>query len=222
MRLPRVSAKLETHGPATASGPIVDQSERAASRRYSRTARRCTVMRAMSRFLIATLLLILGCARDSTAPAGQYVATANGPVEFEFPAGWRENEKEHPFDLQWVSQDQRMNTGVFLFAKEDLAEDFVPSALFERQVDDLGSKRKNFEALEPKRVVNVGNKTLTTAVFSGEKDSSRDFYRFTLIEFADNPEWLPFVLQVSIPSYWEKNKPVLEGITASARVRSSR
>lgn len=193
----------------------------AAFRSYSRVVRHCTVVHAMLFFLIPTLLFTLGCARDSTAPAGQYVATANGPVEFQFPAGWHENEEEHPFDLQWLSNDQRTNTGVFLFAKEDLAEDFAPSTLFERQIDDLRSKRKNFDALEPKRVVKVGNKTLTTAVFSGEKDSSRAFYRFTLIEFADNPEWLPFVLQVSIPSYWEKTKPVLEGITASARIRSN-
>ena len=114
-----------------------------------------------------------------------------------------------------------MNTGVFLFTKEDLAEDVVPRELLERQVQDLGSKRKNFKVVEEEQVVQLEGKTLTTIVYSGEKGSSRDYYRFTLIEFAGNPALIPIVLQVSIPSDWDKNEPVLEAITASARIESA-
>jgi hypothetical protein len=174
-----------------------------------------------SRILGALLVLsAAGCGRaPADKPSGeQYFAAANGPVEFAFPPGWYKNPKEHPFDLQLFSKQDRMNTGVFLFAKEDLAEDLAPGELFERQIQDLGSKRKNFKVVEAERVVALQGKKLTSVVYSGEKGSSRDYYRFTLIEFAEAPGLIPVVLQVSIPSYWDENKPVLEAITASARV----
>jgi hypothetical protein len=170
-------------------------------------------------------LLILSAAGCGRAPADgssgtQYYAAANGPVEFAFPAGWYKNPKEHPFDLQLFSRQDRMNTGVFLFAKEDLAEDLSPRELFDRQIQDLGSKRKNFKVVEAERVVALAGKRLTSVVYSGEKGSSRDYYRFTLVEFAEAPGLIPVVLQVSTPSYWKENKPVLEAIAASARVTS--
>jgi hypothetical protein len=113
-----------------------------------------------------------------------------------------------------------MNTGVFLFAKGDLAEDYTAEEIFELQIADLRSKRKNFKVLEEERTVQLEKKTLTTIVFSAEKGSSRYYYKFTLVEFTENPEMILVVLQVSIPSYWEKNKPILEEITKSARIRS--
>jgi hypothetical protein len=177
----------------------------------------------INRFLVALLILsVAGCEREPANESNsQYFTVANGPVEFTFPAGWYENKQEHPFDLQCFSRHQRMNTGVFLFAKEDLGEDVVARDLLERQVQDLASKRRNFKMVEEEQVVQLEGKTLTTVVYSGEKGSSRDYYRFTLIEFAENPARIPIVLQVSIPSYWGENKPVLEAITASARIRSA-
>lgn len=176
-----------------------------------------------SRFLVAVAILSLaGCAQESAEePAGQFFTTANGPVEFEFPGDWHENEKVHPFDLQCLSRHERMNTGVFLFAKQDLAADLAPRELLERQVEDMRSKREGFEVVEEERVIQQQGKTITTVVYSGEKGSLRDYYKFSLIEFAEHPDLLPIVLQVSIPSYWDENKPVLEAIIASARVVSS-
>ncbi len=177
----------------------------------------------MVRRLLGVLLLVLaaGCERARTAEPGyQHFAVANGPVEFTFPAGWYKNPKEHPFDLQCFSKHERMNTGVFLFAKEDLAQDVAPRELLELQIQDLASKRKNFEVVEEEQVIQLEGKRLTTVVFAGEKGSSRDYYRFTLVEFTGTPALIPVVLQVSIPSYWHDNKPILEAITASARTTS--
>ena len=91
--------------------------------------------------------------------------------------------------------------------------------LLERQIQDLRSKRGNFTVVEKERVVQLEGKRLTTVVYAGDKDSSRYYYRFTLIEFAENPGLIPVVLQISIPSDWRENKPVLEAITASARIK---
>lgn len=171
---------------------------------------------------LAVLLMfaVTGCSgTPGEGAASPYFATANGPVEFAFPDGWYANPKEHPFDLQWFAKHERMNTGVFLFAKEDLAEDVAPRAYLDRQIEDLRSKRKNFVVVEAEQVVQQAGKKLTSVVYAAEKGASRDYYRFTLIEFAAHPELIPVVLQVSVPSYWHENKPVLEAITASARVR---
>ncbi len=175
----------------------------------------------MNRILVAVAMLaLMACTQDSSEEsAPQYFATANGPVEFEFPSGWYKNEERHPFDLQCFSEYERMNTGVFLFAAEDLAEDLSPREVLQRQIDDMSSKRENFRILEEEQVIQREGQTLTTVVFSGEKDSSRSFYKFTLIEFTESPELIPVLLQVSTPSYWNEHKPVLEGIAASGRVR---
>lgn len=175
-------------------------------------------------WLIVALLVFstAGCGREATSGSDQQrFAVANGLVEFTFPAGWYENEEQHPFDLQCFSKDQRMNTGVFLYAKEDQAQDISPRDLLEQHIQDLRSKRKNFKMLEEERVVQLPGKTLTTVVYSGEKDSSKSYYRFTLIEFAENSAPIPIVLQVSVPSTWNENRPDLEAITASAHIQST-
>ena len=178
----------------------------------------------MKRLLVAlTIILLAGCVPEvAENPAGQYFATINGPVEFYFPAGWHENKSKHPFDLQCFSKHERMMTGVFLFAKEDLAEDLHPRDLLELQINDLKSKRNNFIVKEEVQVVQQSGKMMTSVVYSGEKGSSRYYYRFTLVEFVENPRMIPVVLQVAIPSYWDKHKPILEQITQSARIRSDK
>ena len=113
-------------------------------------------------------------------------------------------------------------TGVFLFAKEDLAEDLHPRDHLELQINDIKSKRKNFKIKEEKQVVQQSGKVVISIVYSGEKGSSRYYYRFTLVEFVENPRMIPVVLQVAIPSYWDKHKPILEQITQSARIRSDK
>ncbi len=177
----------------------------------------------MSGWILGALVLAAsGCARPpaDASSVQQHVAVANGSVELSFPAGWYKNPRKHPFDLQLFSKNDRMNTGVFLFAKEDLAEDLAPRELLARQIQDLRSKRRNFHPVELEQVASLKGKTLTSVVYSGDKDASRDYYRFTLIEFAENPALVAVAIQVSLPEYWRANKPVLEAITASARVTS--
>ncbi len=173
--------------------------------------------------VLVTVLLLAGCGQEaSKSTTEQYFVTSNGPVEFLFPEGWHKNQEENPYDLQCFSKHERMNTGVFLFVQEDLAENLKPRDLLQLQIDDLKSKRKNFKIKEEEQIVQVVGKKLTSIVFSGEKGSSRYYYRFALVEFDENPEILAVVLQVAIPSYWTKHKPILEEITKSARVRSEK
>ena len=153
-------------------------------------------------------------------PQGQYFVTANGPVEFFVPAGWFQNPGKHPYDLQVLSEDQQMNTGVFLFKMQDLAETTTPQDLLRIQIEDLESKRENFKVVEERKVEQLDDKTLTSVVYSGEKNDLSYIYRFVLIEFEDHPDLVPVVLQVAIPSNWPLDKFIQEAITASARVQS--
>ena len=170
--------------------------------------------------VVVAILAFAGCnIEKENGPDHRYFASADGLVEFQFPRGWHENEKDNPYDLQFHSRFERMTTAVFVYKKEDLATDSTPQGLLQSQIEDLRLKRENFVVLEQQMVVNHDEKTLTTVVYSGDKSASNYFYKFTLIEFSENPEILVVVLQVSIPSYWAKHKPILEEIVKSARIR---
>lgn len=170
-------------------------------------------------FLAVAVLSLLGCAQGSAeSDTVQFLMAKNGPVEVQLPRGWKAGQDDNPFDLQCFSKDESMMTAVFLFLQLDLAEDLEPEDLLDLQIEDLASKRTNFKLLEERQTVSLENKTLTSAVYSGEKGPSRYHYRFTLIEFADHPEYIPVVIQTGIPSDWAEQKPILEGLTRSARV----
>ena len=200
--------KIESQLPDTAMNTVAGQ-----------TMKRSGIMKRL--IVVVAILTMTGCwPRSSGDDKSQYFATADGTVELGFPAGWHKARGDNPYDLQCFSADEGMTTGVFQFAKTDLAEGAMSHKLLEQQVNDLRSKRENFKILEDEQVVRLEDKTLTTVVYSGEKDSSRYYYRFTLVEFTEKPEILLVVLQVSIPSSWVKDKPIHEEITKSARIRS--
>ena len=191
----------------------------------------------MKKFVLAVViasLTVVGCtapepqnSSETSLVEGQKesknptVTLADGLIELQFPVGWYENKSEHPYDLQYFSKNQSMTTGVFLYKSEDLAADSTPQSTLAWHIDDLKSRRKNFTLLEPEQTESLGDKTITTAVYSGDKDVSRYYYKLTLVEWAESPEQFLVVLQVAIPSQWSKNKPILEEITRSALVSSA-
>jgi hypothetical protein len=148
--------------------------------------------------------------------------TDNGLVVFSFPEGWYQNQKKNPYDLQCFSKHQKMTTGVFLYRREDLAEEINPHDVLLMQIGDLKSKRKNFKVIESEKTSHVAGKTLAYIVYSAEKGLSRYIYRFTLVEFEQKPEIYSVVLQVALPSNWENHKPILEKITESVHVRGEK
>lgn len=149
---------------------------------------------------------------------GSYARTKNGPAEFYFPTGWRPNQAENPYDLQYASSDESLNTGVFLFKKEEFAQPVDTRKVFELQIDDLRSKRQNFQIVEEAHTTQLKDKTLTTVIYTGERDRKKYYYRFTLIHFNESPQHFAVVTQVAIPSKWQADRTVLEEITRSARI----
>ncbi len=189
-----------------------------------------------------SLLAIAGCGGDTattesesgaeTASTGQEapkpparntqtVAIADSDVSINFPKGWYENPEEYPYDLQYFSKNQRMNTGVFLYNTNDFASTIDAEAILELQVEDLRSKRDNFTEIQPLTTTDLPDKIVTTTVFSGEKETSAFYYKFTVVEFKDSPELLAVTLQVAFPSEWDKSRPILEDITQSLAIAPS-
>lgn len=170
--------------------------------------------------LLFVVVAAVSCATRSPVDEGRYFSTANGAVELKFPAGWQENKEKHPYDLQCESKDQRMNTGVFLYSRSDFAKELDRSQILEQQVADLRSKRQNFRLLEQLLTEEADDKIITSVVYSGEKDSFKYNYRFALIEFKGRSDHILVLIQVGQPSEWRTQKPILEEIARSARVKT--
>jgi len=154
---------------------------------------------------------------DSEAHAFQ---VADGPLEFEFPPGWSESTRQHPFDLQCESRDRQMSTGVFVYSPDYLDEDEEPRDLLDWQVDDFMSKHDNLRIVQSERVDSLEGKTLTSVVYTEDKGRLHYYYRFSLVEFVDHPELIPVTLQVAITGDWSEARSTLEAITESARIGS--
>jgi hypothetical protein len=140
------------------------------------------------------------------------------PLEFRFPVGWEKSPREHPFDLQCISADRYAVSGAWVWNRENLAADVSPQDLFQAQIEDIRSKRKNFQIIVDQSIVNLEGKRLTSLVASGEKGPNRSYYRFTLIEFPGRSQIFAVALQTTLPSEWDTYRPVLEEITLSARL----
>lgn len=170
--------------------------------------------------IVFAVIAAVGCTPRSAVNEGRYFSTANGVVELKFPAGWQENKEKHPYDLQCESRDQRMNTGVFVYPRSDFAKDLDRPKVLEQQIDDLRSKRQNFQLLEQLLTEEVGDKVITSVVYSGERDSFKYNYRFSLIEFKGRNDYILVLIQVGQPSEWSNQNPILEEIARSARVKA--
>jgi hypothetical protein len=144
--------------------------------------------------------------------------TKDTPVEFTFPAGWRLNSEEHPFDLQCLSSSEDMNTGVFVYRREDVSLDSKLTDFFQTRVDDLKSKRRNVEDLDALQRREFDDKTVTSVSFLGDKDHARHCYTFSLIEFRQENSPFAIVLQVSMPGDRKTSVSLLGSIVRSARL----
>ncbi|NJN76743.1 MAG: hypothetical protein HC796_11970 [Synechococcaceae cyanobacterium RL_1_2] len=102
--------------------------------------------------------------------------------------------------------------GIFLYAKEDLAQEDGIQKLLDFHVEDLQSKRQNFKLMEPQTTIETADKTITQVVYSGEKSGGAFYYQFAAIEFKDGNTTIPITLAVSFPSAWDNSKATLTKI----------
>jgi hypothetical protein len=168
---------------------------------------------------------LIGCGGPAGSGGGGPEAVGrftskSAPIEFTFPGDWQKNVEKHPYDLQCVSRSETMNTGVFAFKKEDVAEDLTPLDVFWLQVEDMQSKRKNFEEIEALEHWQDDDRLITTVTYAGEKDGSQFYYRFSLIRFPEDDSTFAVAIQVALPDEWSTSKPILAEITQSAKSKA--
>jgi len=170
----------------------------------------------------AVIIALLGCTdqnnQNGTISRPVAFVTDHAPIEFTFPAGWREDAKQHPYDLQCIAPSQRLNTGIFAYTRDEFPSGKTPTEVFHEQIEDIGSRREDFVELEPTKTSKRAGKTITSIAYSGKRDSSQNHYRFSLIEFDADENTFAVVLQVSVPREWEQAKPILQKIAQSARL----
>ena len=167
--------------------------------------------------VLGLLLILFGhVANGASSPKAVFV-TKYSRIEIAFPPGWRLSREENPYDLQCLSKNEEMATGVFVFKKEDLASPATPTDRLKEQITDLSSKRSHFKVLEPLSMSEKGNAKFTTVTYSGEKGLSRYCYRFTLVEFKSDDSKFAVLIQTSLAGEWKNAKPIFEEIAYSAR-----
>ena len=168
--------------------------------------------------LVICLAGITGCSPlDWEKNRGNTFVSDYGSVEFAFPPQWTKRTEENPFDLQCFSPQQDMNCGVFVYLKEDLAEDTTPDSALRRHVDDIQSKRTDFRELEPARSISFENRVITIIPCSGKKDNEEYSYVFARVDFKDNPGVFAILLHVALPELSSKAKENILRIARSAK-----
>jgi hypothetical protein len=139
------------------------------------------------------------------------------PIQFAFPSDWKMVNKDNPFDLQLTNNNAYFS--VFAFEKIDLAEGQTPQSIFNRQNDDLLGKRTNTKLVSTQSTMS-GNITRNSKLYFGEKDGSKNYYYFSLIQFNDNPDVFMWVLISAIPSYAKREIVNWNNILSSATLIS--
>src|SRR5436190_13553248 len=149
---------------------------------------------------LAFVLLLVGCGgQNGVAPVRAQnrvvFVTKLTPIEFSFPAGWYENPAKNPFDLQCFSPSEEVKAGVFAYRKAEFPDQTTLSAM-EDQITDFSSKRQKFLEMEPIQTREYPDMKVTSATYTGEKDSVTYCYRFSLLEFKSDAGRFAVVLQV--------------------------
>ena len=143
----------------------------------------------------------------------------NIKVEFTLPEGWGKNSKKIPYDLQHLAPDRNMNSAIFLYKKVNLAKHTNAQKVLNFHFDDLRNKRKNYELIESQKEIPLEQGKIISKTFAAEKNIGRNYYVVSAIEFEHAPDVILAIIQVSVPSEWKKNKPVLQGILQSAKIK---
>ncbi len=133
------------------------------------------------------------------------------------PADWTVG-KGGPFDIQVFAPDKSANSGLFVYRRNEFKAGSSLSRVLKLQVDDLRGKRQNFTVVVKPTVKKARDKTIASAVYAGEKDGSRFYYRFAAVEFQADKSTIVTALQVTLPAGWTKKRKTLEGITNSLTI----
>ena len=119
---------------------------------------------------------------------------------------------EGDFDLQITNNDTYISIMAYNYI--DLPSDLTPSDVYEMQNEDLFSRRTNVTVIEEQKSLSSDQCTVTYAMYSAEKDKSKNYYAAYLIDFPSE-ETFAWVLVTAMPSVLEANREYLHNIVCS-------
>ncbi len=169
-------------------------------------------------FILGSAALLGSCGERSRVTAPRQISFAEGKFSIEFPAGWRQNTAKNPYDIQYEAANGEMNTGIFYYYQEDLSAAFTAEGLLKKHVQDINGKRKNVASVEPLKLTKINGNAAASRVIAAERGSSRYYYRFEVLDFTPAKKGAVVLLQVSMPSSWRQNGPILKKLSRTVKL----
>jgi hypothetical protein len=172
-------------------------------------------------FLVIILVLsvfLSSCgfiARDGESDSSQVFAVPGYNIELTCPAGWEQTETSN-FDLKLINDDGTIQLSVFGYMEIDLNEDTPPEDLFQIQNSDLLDKRDNVAAVEEPTVVEKDGRLLYSALYSGERDGSKNYYYMNMVHYTQTGH-IAWILFNGVPSSVTTNRETLDQILETVK-----
>ena len=131
----------------------------------------------------------------------------------QFPSGWEKLENDN-FDLRCSLNDGEQHALFWVYNDLDLSKDSTRNSIYKEGIDNILSARQNVELIEDEKTATTGNKTITTILYSAEKESTKFYYYYCLVEIEGTDDYF-WVLFTAIPSVAQKNIDKWNSITES-------
>lgn len=173
----------------------------------------------MSRFKVLLSFLVMvflmtGC--SGIAEEDQIMQVEGYDLNLTLPGNWEKVTKENPYDLYCTNGSAYM--GMFVYYNIDLPEGETPDQIYDYQIEDLFAQRENMKIVEEKAVEVTNGKTITSTMYSAEREGTKNYYYCNLIQFEGDVDRFMWVIFTGLPSYAEKHVEEWETILRSVEV----
>lgn len=158
------------------------------------------------------------CFASCVTEDNSYISyTVNDEIKIDIPSSWKDRSKDEdsPYEALFVSQNNSVTTGVFIFYKGDSGQDFSSGEIFERQIDRIISAAKPNSVISGRKTRQLPGKTVTDTVYSGVFNVSKYCYAFSLVEFDGRDDIFAVCVQICKPALLDEYSSVLEKIADS-------
>lgn len=116
------------------------------------------------------------------------------------------------YDLQITNGNTYISIMAYKYI--DLPSNLTPQDVYDMQNEDLFNKRTAVKNIEKAKTQTIGQRVITSALYSAEKNGSKNYYASYLIDFP-NAEVFAWVLVTAVPSYLNENRDFLHNIVCS-------
>lgn len=124
-------------------------------------------------------------------------------ISFTASQEWAKTDQNN-FDLQITNGDAYFS--VMTYYTIDLPVGDTPESIYDWQNEDLFSRRENLEVVEEEQIIKSDGRTITTTLFSAEREGTKNYYYSCLVQLDDNEDVFSWIIVTAMPSYMKKNQ----------------